>query len=630
MSTRRLDVVCLGRCSVDLYSEQIGGRLEDVQSFAKYVGGCPANIAVGTARLGLKSALISRVGDEQLGRFICETLRAEGVDVSQVTVDPARLTALVILGIQGRATFPHIFYRTDCADMALTPEHIDREFIARARALVVSGTHLSAPSVEAASRAAIGYARAAGARIVLDIDYRPVLWGLAATARGEERFVASARVTALLQTIVPECDLIVGTEEEVHIAGGTTDTLEALRTLRRLTHGVIALKRGVRGCIIFPEEIPSTVEQGIVGQGFAITVLNTLGAGDAFMSGLLSAWLKGESWETCARHANACGAIVTTRHGCAPAMPTAEELGVFLASDRSPAELARLERLHRVTMRRRAWPEVHALAFDHRRQLEALADRFGVKHANITRLKTLIAEGARQGVRDERCAGAIIDERYGSDILEHLSGSGWWLARPVELPGSRPLTFEHGPATLVKLRHWPADHIVKCLVFYHPDDPPELRHQQEQQLLGLYGASVDTGHELLLEVIPPEDISSDSGTLARVLDAFYARGIYPDWWKIPPPADGEAWREITHIVERRDPHCRGVLLLGLDAPDDVLKHGFDLAAGQPLCKGFAIGRSIFRAPAEAWLEGTLDDQALIAEVARNYRRIIELWQDRGR
>ena len=178
MAEASLDVICLGRSSVDLYGEQIGGRLEDMQSFAKYVGGCPTNISVGTARLGLRSALITRVGDEHMGRFIRETVAAEGVDTRAVVTDPERLTALVILGVRDKETFPLIFYRSDCADMAISPEDFDSDFIASAKAIVVSGTHFSTPGVEHASRTAMAYAKEAGVKVVFDIDYRPVLWGL--------------------------------------------------------------------------------------------------------------------------------------------------------------------------------------------------------------------------------------------------------------------------------------------------------------------------------------------------------------------------------------------------------------------------------------------------------------------
>jgi 5-dehydro-2-deoxygluconokinase len=145
-----LDLITIGRSSVDLYGSQIGGRLEDMGSFAKYIGGSPTNIATGTARLGLKSALITRVGDEHMGRFVREQLQREGVNVEGVLTDPERLTALVLLGIQDQERFPLIFYRENCADMALSESDIDPDFIASARCVCPTGTHLSHPKVEKA------------------------------------------------------------------------------------------------------------------------------------------------------------------------------------------------------------------------------------------------------------------------------------------------------------------------------------------------------------------------------------------------------------------------------------------------------------------------------------------------
>src|SRR5690606_4984251 len=150
--TKTLDVVCIGRSSVDLYGQQVGGRLEDMTSFAKYVGGCPTNIAIGAARLGLKPGLITAVGDEHMGRFIKEQAAAEGVDIRGVKTDPERLTALVILGIRDQHTFPLIFVRENCADAALTEDDVDEDYIAAARAVVVSGTHFSKPNLDAMSK----------------------------------------------------------------------------------------------------------------------------------------------------------------------------------------------------------------------------------------------------------------------------------------------------------------------------------------------------------------------------------------------------------------------------------------------------------------------------------------------
>ena len=186
---RKLDVICIGRAAVDLYGEQIGARLEDVTTFARYLGGSPANTAVGCARLGLEAAMLTRVGDEQNGRFVLDSLAREGVDVGHVRLDPQRLTALVFLSIRSRTAFPLLFYRDHCADMALEAADVDPRFIATATSVLISGTHLSQPGTYAACRAAIEAARAAGGRVVLDIDFRPVLWGLAPLGDGEKRYV---------------------------------------------------------------------------------------------------------------------------------------------------------------------------------------------------------------------------------------------------------------------------------------------------------------------------------------------------------------------------------------------------------------------------------------------------------
>ncbi|MFV0386819.1 PfkB family carbohydrate kinase, partial [Paracoccus sp. (in: a-proteobacteria)] len=159
-----LDLITIGRSSVDLYGDQIGGRLEDMGSFSKYIGGSPTNIACGTARLGLRSAVITRVGDEHMGRFIREQLLREGVDVRGVKTDPDRLTALVILGIRDEDSFPLIFYRENCADMGLTEDDIDEGFISEARSVLATGTHLSHVQTRAAVLKALRLARKHGAR----------------------------------------------------------------------------------------------------------------------------------------------------------------------------------------------------------------------------------------------------------------------------------------------------------------------------------------------------------------------------------------------------------------------------------------------------------------------------------
>ena len=630
MQDRTLDVICLGRSSVDLYGEQVGGRLEDMQSFAKYVGGCATNISVGCSRLGLKSALITRVGDEQMGSFIRQTLIDEGVDISHVTTDPERLSALVILGIRDLQTSPHIFYRENCADMALSGEHIDPAYIASAKALVLTGTHFSQPGVEEASRKAQAAAKKAGTKVVLDIDYRPVAWGLTSHGDGESRFVESADVTAHVQTILADCDLIVGTEEEIHIAGGSTNTLQAVKNIRALSQAAIVVKRGPMGCVVFPDVIPDDLEKGITVTGRKIEVFNTLGAGDGFMSGFLRGWVAGEDWETCCRFGNACGAIVVSRHGCAPAIPSWQELQIFLEEGSSEIRLRhdkKLSHIHRTTNRKKQWREVCAIAFDHRGQFEEIAEKNSASPEDISQFKRLIAEGARNASDNSAGFGVIIDDKYGFDSLAQASDGTLWVARPVELPGSRPLQFEGGPNIAATLHDWPESHVAKCLVSYHPNDDQALKDAQIQTVSNLYEACLTTGHDMLLEVILPQNGMDPEQALLTAMGEFYDAGIMPDWWKLSPPRATETWEKISALIEARDPWCRGVLMLGLNAPMDELRAGFELAAAYPVCKGFAVGRSLFYSAAEDWFAKDITDAEATARIARNYRELLQTWRD---
>lgn len=625
-----LDLITLGRSGVDLYGEQVGGRLEGMGSFAKYVGGSPTNTAIGAARLGLKTGLVTRVGADHMGRFIREQLIREGVDVTGIISDPERLTALVILGIRGPDSFPLIFYRENCADMALCEDDIDPGFIASAGALLINGTHLSRPDVYAASLKAARAIKAAGGRIVFDIDYRPVLWGLASKENGEDRFVASAAVTAELQRVLPLCDLIVGTEEEIHILGGTTDTIAALRAIRAASDALLVCKRGPDGCVAFPGLVPDTLDQGVVGQGFPIEVFNVLGAGDAFMAGFLRGWLRDESIDLCCTYANACGAIVVSRHGCAPAEPSWDELRQFLSRSDWPRRLresAALEQTHWATNRRPSYEELTVLAIDHRSQFDDLVATVGM--ASLDRVpcfKELALQALERVANDDPSFGLLADGRYGMRALEAAADTPYWIGRPIEEPGSRPLVFEGGLEAATILAGWPLDHVVKCLVFYHPDDPAELRAQQDRQIRRLFEACRHKRHELLLEIIASKHGPVDNDTVARVVEHIYDLGVYPDWWKLEPAAEPAAWAAIEWVIEARDPHCRGIVLLGLGASETELVASFAAAVTSPLVKGFAVGRTIWSEPAARWLRGEIDDEAAVAEMAANFAVLVEGWR----
>ncbi|MBT0569499.1 5-dehydro-2-deoxygluconokinase [Curvibacter sp. CHRR-16] len=647
---RRIDLACLGRLAVDLYAQQIGSALENARSMAMYLGGSSGNLAFGVARLGLRSAMITRVGNEQMGRFLRQTLEREGCDTSQIQIDPQRLTALVLLGIKDQDTFPLLFVRENCADMALDAAAISEDFIRQCRALSITGTHLSTPGTRSAALTALGYAKKHGVVRVLDIDYRPVLWGLTSRGAGENRYVPDAAVTQQLQAVLPQFDLLVGTEEEFLIAGGVEGNLLAsLQAVRAITLAVLVVKRGPLGCTVLEGAVPASLDHAPTYAGEQVEVLNVLGAGDAFLSGLLASLLRGHGWAEATRVANACGAIVVSRHACSAAMPTMAELDHWFSGQRNPKVDAdtQLAHLHRVTPNRAQWGNLCVLAFDHRSQFYELARNAGASEARIPVLKQLLLQAVEQVQPRSQALGTqlgvLVDGGdYGRSALAHATGRGWWVGRPVELPGSRPLRFDGTRSVGTALVQWPTEQVVKCLVHYHPDDSTALRLEQEQRVLELWEATRVSGNELLLEIIVPKaphqaslpglqvqhsgaDALADQLVL-RAIQRFYNLGVKPEWWKLAPMQPA-GWAALEQLLQVRDPHCRGAVILGLNQPLDYLASSFTQACN-PVVKGFMVGRSLWADASQQWLSGLIDDATLVATVARNFDTLIHAWAQR--
>jgi len=305
----------MGRSSIDLYAHEIGCPITEVRSFDAYVGGCPTNVSVGTRRLGLRSALLTAVGDDQVGDFVTAFLDREGVETRFIPRKAGRRTSAVVLTIQPPDRFPLTFYRDNCADRALTIDDVERAPIADSRVVFVTGTGLSHEPARTATLAAAVRAHTAGSTVVVDVDYRADQWESAGTFAGH------------VQTLLQSATLAVGTEEEIIAASGNSNVEAGAATLLATGIEALTLKRGARGATIFRRGAPA-----IDVPPFPVDVLNVLGAGDAFASGFLFGFLQGWPLERAARMGNACGAIVVTRHGCANFMPTRDEVEAFVAS----------------------------------------------------------------------------------------------------------------------------------------------------------------------------------------------------------------------------------------------------------------------------------------------------------
>ena len=327
---RSYDTFHMGRSGMDLYSNDVGADFVHIRSFAAYVGGSPTNTSVGCSRLGLKSALLTAFGEDPVGDFVAHFLTQEGVDIGFSPRKPGRHTSAVVLGIEPPDKFPLVFYRDNCADIALSIDDVLAAPIAQSRVFQFAGTNLSQESGRSATLYAAELARSAGTAVVLDLDFRANQW--------HDSRAYGVAVRSALRCV----DIVMGTEDEINAAMLTdpravrlTDsqisdarvsgnTAEHVVKLLELGPAVVVEKLGEEGCRVHRRDGAS---EGV--PGFPVTVQNILGAGDAFAAGFLYGYVKEWDLRKAARLGNACGAMVVTRHGCSISMPFRDEVMAF-------------------------------------------------------------------------------------------------------------------------------------------------------------------------------------------------------------------------------------------------------------------------------------------------------------
>jgi 5-dehydro-2-deoxygluconokinase len=325
------DILLMGRSSIDLYANEVGAPFHEIKNFAAYVGGCPTNISVGTRRLGLRSALLTALGQDPVGDFLLNFLEKEGVVTSFIPRKPGHRTSAVILGIEPPDRFPLVYYRDNCADIELTIDDVLAAPVAESRALLISGTGLSREPSRSATILAAERAQSSGTKVILDLDLRPDQWH-------------DARVFGVtIRSVLRLADVVIGTADEVkastlqegvsvsvehsQVSGARVsgDLLKATQAVLKAGPEALVLKRGEEGTTVYLRS-----GEHIEAATFPVEVYNVLGAGDAFASGFLYGYLKGWDWYRSARMGNACGAIVVTRHGCANFMPYEQEALKFI------------------------------------------------------------------------------------------------------------------------------------------------------------------------------------------------------------------------------------------------------------------------------------------------------------
>lgn len=326
----RLDLITVGRVNLDLYSQQIGSPFREATGFEAMVGGSPTNIAIGTARLGLRSGAFTAVGEDQVGDLILHQLAESGVSTRFVFRKPGYSSSLALLGVEPPDHFPLMFYRMDPADIHLTVSDAAGLPLGACRAIQHSGNAFSRGDCAQAARWLVEEGRRLGMVSFLDLDMRPAEWSDHLDYGQKMRWV------------IPRVEVVIGTYEELwgalatdpgpslsHGSLGPSRRRWVEETVSELVTGeggpsTVVLKRGADPTWVFAAD--GTVQK--VG-GYRAEIVNTVGAGDSFAAGLIYSRLTGRDWEESVRFANACGAITVGRAGCSTAFPTLEEVVAF-------------------------------------------------------------------------------------------------------------------------------------------------------------------------------------------------------------------------------------------------------------------------------------------------------------
>jgi 5-dehydro-2-deoxygluconokinase len=309
---REFDIIAIGRACIDLNATEYNRPMEETMTFTKYVGGSPANIAIGSSKLGLKAGFIGKISDDQHGRFIESYMRGVGIDTSNMVVDQeGHKAGLTFTEIKSPEECSILMYRDEVADLYLNSSEVHEEYIKKAKILLVSGTALAkSPSREAILKA-VGLAKKNDVKVIFELDYRPYTW-------------KSVEETAVYYALVAEqSDVVIGTREEYDMLENKTNgqNTETVDYLFKHSPELLVIKHGVDGSYAYTKS-----GEIFKGQAYKTKVLKTFGAGDSYASAFLYALLTGKEIENALKFGSASASIVVSKHSSSDAMPTVEEI----------------------------------------------------------------------------------------------------------------------------------------------------------------------------------------------------------------------------------------------------------------------------------------------------------------
>lgn len=605
---RPIDLIAMGRVSIDLYSEQFDGPLKNVQSFRKTIGGRAAKVALGISRLGLKACLLSCVSDDAMGNYVQQFLEKEQVDLRLLKKVKNHHTPLSMLGVNLSGQDAFVCYCENSADLEINQEQCRRDIFQQAKALLITGSLLPNTVIQDA----LHLAKELKMAVVFDLNF----------SENAKPSVSS------YQKLFEKCDLIVGTEHEICTVGNNKDILLALNAIRKITSAAILVKTVNRGCEIFVGD--TGISLGF--PGFAVEATNKVDVGDIFLSGFLRAWLKGEKWKVCAQYANAASAIVATRLDCIPAMPSFDELDYFIRHFRSNEQIMHDSYFSQLTIRamHRQVPkkDLCILSFDHRWQFEQSCEEVGRDRTLISAFKSQVFSGFKIAAKEfpEKQLGVLIDPIYGKEVLREATEMNIAVGVPIEAAGSFPLQWISEQPLYQQILRRPESWIVKVLWKYHPAMETGLKLRQLSQLQLLCTVCRELGRRLMLEITIPSSFNTDGKEIAHAIEEVYQHRIYPSWWKISPVKSLSEWQAITDMCFYYDPSSRIIISCGLHTANQDWSKQFKQFKRSKVASGFAVGRLVYWEFWQQLISGDLSLEEVPERVAEKFTSMLSTWE----
>lgn len=604
---KNIDLICFGRIGVELVSEQITTDLGRSQSFYKYLGGTTANIAVGCSRMGLTSAVVSKVGNDPFGDFVMRSLTEENVITSSITSSKDYLTGMTFLSKNLDRNLSQLHYREQCADMNLTVGSGTRDIFSTAKAFLFSGICLSSHRMLTTTISYLMQAKELGLKVIFNIDYIPSLWGVTAKTDVNSTSIHSISVGKAMQKILPYCDLVIGSSSEICLLGGNESQSFALKKIKEIAKDVIVVENSDDGsCMIFD----TSSITGLKIPSRLTTIDNYLGAKDAFITGFLSGYLTEEELNTCGLWGNACSALVAGRAPGSTSLPYIFEMKQFLEHGNHCEKNALLT--HRANAEN--LPS-NLFILD----LETLVKQENLSTESLSELKNYIFSGVSK-IKTNFPAlnmGLAISHKLTPNIVLDAYKQNLFLTSPIELSEitSRDL--------LLTVRETVANSLIKATYRINLTGSGQTQSNQRSKLQELYNITNTFQRSLAIEVVITDlDNKNYCDQLQQVVNDIYAQEIYPLIWMIQCPSNSKQLALINEEIQKHDANARTIIVDSSAFFNEAIKF-----ASQDLNTiGFSVGGSIIADAISAFQKNPTNATTITDNINNKLLDYCELWE----